>query len=104
MQQTPNVDEPAPVRIYKLDPYTAVTAGGYSYYLDGKTLHLKRDGAQSGSVIAAWYATDGQLLGMRFLNEEELTANVFGAKTVKIFAAAQTGYRPLCEAILCTVE
>lgn len=104
VQQTPNVDEPAPVRIYKLDPYTAVTAGGYSYYLDGKTLHLKRDGAQSGSVIAAWYATDGQLLGMRFLNEEELTANVFGAKTVKIFAAAQTGYRPLCEAILCTVE
>lgn len=104
VQQTPNVDEPAPVRIHKLDPYTAVTAGGYSYYLDGKTLHLKRDGAQSGSVIAAWYATDGQLLGMRFLNEEELTANVSGAKTVKIFAAAQTGYRPLCEAILCTVE
>lgn len=104
VQQTPNVDEPAPVRIHKLDPYTAVTAGGYAYYLDEKTLHLKRDGAQSGSVIAAWYATDGQLLGMWFLNEEELTANVSGAKTVKIFAAAQTGYRPLCEAILCTVE
>ena len=104
VQQSPYAEEPAAPRVYMLDPYTAVTAGGYSYYLDGKTLHLKRGGAQSGSVIAAWYATDGQLLGMRFLNEEELTANVSGAKTVKIFAAAQTGYRPLCEAILCTVE
>ena len=104
VQQSPYAKEPAAPRVYKLDPYTAVTAGGYSYYLDGKTLHLKRGGAQSGSVIAAWYATDGQLLGMRFLNEEELTANVSGAKTVKIFAAAQAGYHPLCEAILCTVE
>ena len=99
LQQTPNVDEPAPVRFHKLDPYNAVTAGGYAYYLDGKTLHLKSNGAQSGSVIAAWYAADGQLLGMRFLNEEELTANVSGAKTVKIFAAAKTDYYPLCVSV-----
>lgn len=103
VQQTPNVDEPAPVRIHKLDPYTAVTAGGYSYYLEEETLYLKPSGTQSGSVIAAWYATDGQLLGMWFLNEEKLTANVSGAKTVKIFAAANTDYHPLCEATVCTI-
>ena len=88
---------------HKLDPYTAVTAGGYAYYLEGETLYLKRDGTQSGSVIAAWYATDGQLLGMWFLNEEKLTANVSGAKTVKIFAAANTDYHPLCEATVRTI-
>lgn len=88
---------------HKLDPYTTVTAGGYSYYLEGETLYLKPSGTQSGSVIAAWYATDGQLLGMRFLNEEKLTANVSGAKTVKIFAAANTDYHPLCEATVRTI-
>lgn len=103
VQQSPYAEEPAAPRVYMLDPYTAVTAGGYSYYLDRKTLHLKRDGAQSGSVIAAWYAANGQLLGMRFLNEEEQTADVSGAKTVKIFAAANTDYHPLCEATVCTI-
>ena len=88
---------------HKLDPYTTVTAGGYAYYLEGKTLYLKPSGTQSGSVIAAWYATDGQLLGMWFLNEEKLTANVSGAKTVKIFAAANTDYHPLCEATVRTI-
>ena len=88
---------------HTLDLYTAVTAGGYAYYLEGKTLYLKPSGTQSGSVIAAWYATDGQLLGMWFLNEEKLTANVSGAKTVKIFAAANTDYHPLCEATVRTI-
>lgn len=101
VQQNPN--HSMSTYTHMLDPYTAVTAGGYSYYLEGKTLHLKRDGAQSGSVIAAWYAANGQLLGMRFLNEEEQTADVSGAKTVKIFAAANTDYHPLCEATVCTI-
>lgn len=96
VQQNPNYS--MSTYTHKLDPYTAVTAGGYAYYLDGETLRLKRDGTQSGSVIAAWYAEDGKLLGMRFLNGEELTADVSGAKTVKIFAAAQIDYHPLCEA------
>ena len=104
VQQSPYAEEPAAPRVYKLDPYTAVTAGGYSYYLEGKTLHLKRDGTQSGSVIAAWYSEEDKLLGIQILNGREVTADVSGAKTVKIFAAAQAGYRPLCEAILCTVE
>ena len=102
MQQSPYAEEPAEPRIHKLNPYTAVTAGGYAYYLDGKTIRLKRDGTQSGSVIAAWYAEDGKLLGMGFLNGEELTADVSGAKTVKIFAATQTDYHPLCEATVHT--
>lgn len=105
VQQNP--DHSMSTYTHRLDPYTAVTAGGYAYYLDEKTLHLKRDGAQSGSVIAAWYSEEDKLLGIQILNVlngREVTANVSGAKTVKIFAAAQTGYRPLCEAILCTVE
>ena len=101
VQQNP--DHSRSTYTHKLDPYTAVTAGGYAYYLEGETLYLKRDGTQSGSVIAAWYATDGQLLGMWFLNEEKLTANVSGAKTVKIFAAANTDYHPLCEATVRTI-
>lgn len=101
VQQDP--DHSMSTYTHKLDPYTAVTAGGYAYYLEGETLYLKLSGTQSGSVIAAWYATDGQLLGMRFLNEEKLTANVSGAKTVKIFAAANTDYHPLCEATVCTI-
>lgn len=101
VQQDPN--HSMSTYTHRLDPYTAVTAGGYAYYLEGKTLHLKRDGTQSGSVIAAWYTEDGKLLGMGFLNGEELTANVSGAKTVKIFAAANTDYHPLCEATVCTI-
>ena len=103
VQQSPYAEEPAAPRVYMLDPYTAVTAGGYSYYLDRKTLHLKRDGAQSGSVIAAWYSEEDKLLGIQILNEGELTADVSDAKTVKIFAAANTDYRPLCEATVCTI-
>ena len=101
VQQNPN--HSMSTYTHKLDPYTTVTAGGYAYYLEGKTLYLKPSGTQSGSVIAAWYATDGQLLGMWFLNEEKLTANVSGAKTVKIFAAANTDYHPLCEATVRTI-
>lgn len=101
VQQNPN--HSMSTYTHKLDPYTTVTAGGYSYYLEGETLYLKPSGTQSGSVIAAWYATDGQLLGMWFLNEEKLTANVSGAKTVKIFAAANTDYHPLCEATVRTI-
>ena len=87
----------------QLDPFAAVTAGGYAYYLEGKTLHLKRDGTQSGSVIAAWYSEEDKLLGILILNEGELTADVSDAKTVKIFAAANTDYHPLCEATVCTI-
>ena len=103
VQQSPYAEEPAEPRIHKLDRYTAVTAGGYAYYLDGKTLHLKRDGTQSGSVIAAWYSEEDKLLGILILNEWELTADVSDAKTVKIFAAANTDYHPLCEATVCTL-
>ena len=101
VQQNP--DHSMSTYTHKLDPYTAVTVGGYAYYLEGETLYLKPSGTQSGSVIAAWYTEDGKLLGMEFLNGEELTANVSGAKTVKIFAAANTDYRPLCEATVCTI-
>lgn len=103
VQQNPDSNYGMSTHTYKLDSYTTVTAGGYAYYLEGKTLHLKRDGTQSGSVIAAWYTEDGKLLGMGFLNGEELTANVSGAKTVKIFAAANTDYHPLCEATVRTI-
>ena len=88
---------------HKLDPYTTVTAGGYSYYLEGETLYLKPSGTQSGSVIAAWYSEEDKLLGILILNEGELTADVSDAKTVKIFAAANTDYHPLCEATVCTI-
>lgn len=101
VQQDPN--HSMSTYTHKLDRYTAVTAGGYAYYLEGKTLYLKPSGTQSGSVIAAWYAEDGKLLGMGFLNGEELTADVSDAKTVKIFAAANTDYHPLCEATVCTI-
>ena len=101
VQQDPN--HSMSTYTHRLDPYTTVTAGGYAYYLEGKTLYLKPSGTQSGSVIAAWYTEDGKLLGMEFLNGEELTANVSGAKTVKIFAAANTDYHPLCEATVCTI-
>ena len=101
VQQDPNLS--MSTYTHKLDRYTAVTAGGYAYYLEGKTLYLKPSGTQSGSVIAAWYAEDGKLLGMGFLNGEELTADVSDAKTVKIFAAANTDYHPLCEATVCTI-
>ena len=101
VQQDPN--HSMSTYTHKLDRYTTVTAGGYAYYLEGKTLYLKLSGTQSGSVIAAWYATDGQLLGILILNEGELTADVFDAKTVKIFAAANTDYHPLCEATVCTI-
>ena len=103
VQQNPN--HSMSTYTYNLDPYNAVTAGGYAYYLEGKTLHLKPNGTQSGIVIAAWYSEEDQLLGIRILNGQELTANVSGAKTVKIFAAAKTDYYPLCEAtIMRTVE
>ena len=88
---------------HKLDPYTTVTAGGYAYYLEGKTLYLKPSGTQSGSVIAAWYSEEDKLLGILILNGGELTADVSGAKTVKIFAAANTDYHPLCEATVRTI-
>ena len=101
VQQDPN--HSMSTYTHKLDPYTTVTAGGDAYYLEGKTLYLKPSGTQSGSVIAAWYAEDGKLLGMGFLNGEKLTADVSGAKTVKIFAAANTDYHPLCEATVCTI-
>lgn len=101
VQQDP--DHSMSTYTHKLDRYTAVTAGGYAYYLEGETLYLKPSGTQSGSVIAAWYAEDGKLLGMGFLNGEKLTADVSGAKTVKIFAAANTDYHPLCEATVCTI-
>lgn len=63
------------------------------------TLHLKRSGTETGSVIAAWYDGSGKLLGMRILNQQELDISVPGAKTVKIFAAAKGSYAPLCKAI-----
>lgn len=104
VQQSPYAKEPAALRVYMLDPYTAVTAGGYSYYLDGKTLQLKRDGAQSGIVIAAWYDADGRMLGTKRLDGPELTVSVSGAETVKIFTAAETTYQPLCKATELSAE
>ena len=81
-------------------PYITVTEGGYAYYLKDGTLHLKRSGTETGSVIAAWYDGSGKLLGMRILNQQELDIPVPGAaKTVKIFAAANGSYAPLCKAI-----
>ena len=103
VQQSPYAEEPAAPRVYRLDPYTTVTAGGYSYYLEGETLYLKPSGTQSGSVIAAWYSEEDKLLGILILNGEELTADVSDAKTVKIFAAANTDYHPLCEATVRTI-
>ena len=101
VQQNPN--HSMSTYTHKLDPYTTVTAGGYAYYLEGKTLYLKPSGTQSGSVIAAWYSEEDKLLGILILNEWELTADVSGAKTVKIFAAANTDYHPLCEATVRTI-
>lgn len=101
VQQDP--DHSMSTYTHKLDPYTAVTAGGYAYYLEGETLYLKPSGTQSGSVIAAWYSEEDKLLGILILNEGELTADVSDAKTVKIFAAANTDYHPLCEATVCTI-
>ena len=101
VQQNPN--HSMSTYTHKLDPYTAVTAGGYAYYLEGKTLYLKPSGTQSGSVIAAWYSEEDKLLGILILNGGELTADVSGAKTVKIFAAANTDYHPLCEATVRTI-
>ena len=101
VQQNPN--HSMSTYTHKLDPYTTVTAGGYAYYLEGETLYLKRDGTQSGSVIAAWYSEEDKLLGILILNEGELTADVSDAKTVKIFAAANTDYHPLCEATVRTI-
>lgn len=101
VQQDP--DHSISTYTHRLDPYTTVTAGGYAYYLEGKTLYLKLSGTQSGSVIAAWYSKEGKLLGILILNEGELTADVSDAKTVKIFAAANTDYHPLCEATVCTI-
>lgn len=82
----------------QLDPYTTVAAGGYACYVKNGTLYLKRSGAQKGSVLAAWYDVNGKMLGMRMLNQQELTIPVPGAKTVKVFAVAETSYKPLCEA------
>lgn len=101
VQQDPN--HSMSTYTHKLDPYTTVTAGGYSYYLEGETLYLKPSGTQSGSVIAAWYSEEDKLLGILILNEGELTADVSDAKTVKIFAAANTDYHPLCEATVRTI-
>lgn len=101
VQQNPN--HSMSTYTHKLDPYTTVTAGGYSYYLEGETLYLKLSGTQSGSVIAAWYSEEDKLLGILILNEGELTADVSDAKTVKIFAAANTDYHPLCEATVRTI-
>ena len=101
VQQNPN--HSMSTYTHKLDPYTTVTAGGYAYYLEGETLYLKPSGTQSGSVIAAWYSEEDKLLGILILNEWELTADVSGAKTVKIFAAANTDYHPLCEATVRTI-
>ena len=101
VQQNPN--HSMSTYTHKLDPYTTVTAGGYAYYLEGKTLYLKPSGTQSGSVIAAWYSEEDKLLGILILNGGELTADVSGAKTVKIFAAANTDYHPLCEATVRTI-
>lgn len=101
VQQDPN--HSMSTYTHKLDPYTTVTAGGYAYYLEGKTLYLKPSGTQSGSVIAAWYSEEDKLLGILILNEGELTADVSDAKTVKIFAAANTDYHPLCEATVRTI-
>ena len=91
-----------PETIYsiQISPYITVTEGGYAYYLKDGTLHLKRSGTETGSVIAAWYDGSGKLLGMRILNQQELDIPVPGAvKTVKIFAAAKGSYAPLCKAI-----
>lgn len=101
VQQDPN--HSMSTYTHRLDPYTTVTAGGYAYYLEGKTLYLKLSGTQSGSVIAAWYSEEDKLLGILILNEGELTADVSDAKTVKIFAAANTDYHPLCEATVRTI-
>lgn len=101
VQQDPN--HSMSTYTHRLDPYTTVTAGGYAYYLEGKTLYLKPSGTQSGSVIAAWYSEEDKLLGILILNEGELTADVSDAKTVKIFAAANTDYHPLCEATVRTI-
>ena len=101
VQQNPNHSRST--YTHRLDPYTTVTAGGYSYYLEGETLYLKPSGTQSGSVIAAWYSEEDKLLGILILNGGELTADVSGAKTVKIFAAANTDYHPLCEATVRTI-
>lgn len=89
-----------PETIYsiQISPYITVTEGGYAYYLKDGTLHLKRSGTETGSVIAAWYDGSGKLLGMRILNQQELDIPVPGAKTVKVFAVAETSYTPLCEA------
>ena len=101
VQQNP--DHSMSTYTHKLDPYTAVTVGGYAYYLEGETLYLKPSGTQSGSVIAAWYSEEDKLLGIQILNGREVTADVSGAKTVKIFAAANADYHPLCEATVCTI-
>lgn len=101
VQQDPN--HSMSTYTHRLDPYTTVTAGGYAYYLEGKTLYLKPSDTQSGSVIAAWYSEEDKLLGILILNEGELTADVSDAKTVKIFAAANTDYHPLCEATVRTI-
>lgn len=91
-----------PETIYSvpISPYITVTEGGYAFYLKDGTLHLKRSGTETGSVIAAWYDGSGKLLGMRILNQQELDILVpSAAKTVKIFAAAKGSYMPLCKAI-----
>lgn len=102
--QTPNIKVPAKVYTQKLDLYETVQEGGYAYYLKDGTLHLKRSGTQKGSVLAAWYDVNGKMLGMRLLNQQELTIPVPGAETVKIFTAAETTYQPLCKATELSAE
>lgn len=97
LAQRPQQPDPVYYSI-QLDPYTTVAAGGYACYVKNGTLYLKRSGAQKGSVLAAWYDVNGKMLGMRLLNQQELTIPVSGAKTVKVFAVAETSYKPLCEA------
>ena len=76
-----------PETIYsiQISPYITVTEGGYAYYLKDGTLHLKRSGTETGSVIAAWYDGSGKLLGMRILNQQELDIPVPGAKNREDF-------------------
>ena len=82
---------------YEIDPYTAVTDGGYGYYQSEGTVYLN---VESGStVVLAGYDGSGRMQLLRVYDEES-TAQVTPGDTVEeIRILSAGGWVPRCEVL-----
>ena len=82
---------------YEIDPYAAVTGGGYGYYQSEGTIYLNIDG--SSTVVLAGYDASGRMQLLRVYDEESTAQVTPGGTIHKIRILSATEWVPQCDVL-----